>query len=77
MEKLIDSALNDYFANGHKTPKLIVVNKKDYKIWVGSLRWGAIPCMEFYKKLKDHNLSYRGIKIICSKQVSKGEVLVA
>jgi len=77
MEELINSELNNYFANGGKFPKLIVVNKKDYKIWIGNLRWSNTPPIEFPEKLKDHKLCYRGIRIICSKQISRDEVLIA
>tara|TARA_R110000796_G_scaffold59008_1_gene135927 strand:- start:17768 stop:18001 length:234 start_codon:yes stop_codon:yes gene_type:complete len=76
MEKQIHIEINNFFADGKGIhPRIIVLNSKDYKNWKNEIKITHPILFEGKINMKD-NLVYRGIRIISSKQISKGEVLV-
>jgi uncharacterized protein (AIM24 family) len=69
MDKIIiDEVMNYKLLNG-TNPKLIIVNKKDFKAWKKEVRWS----MDYNKTMMKY---YMGIKLIKTKDIGRGTVIV-
>lgn len=69
MDKIIiDEVMNYKLLNG-TNPKLIIVNKKDFKAWKKEVRWS----MDYNKTMMKY---YMGIRLIKTKDIKRGTVIV-
>jgi len=68
MDKIIiDEVMNYKLLNG-TNPKLIIVNKKDFKAWRKEIRWS----MDYSKIMSKY---YMGIRLIKTKDIGRGTVI--
>ena len=68
MDKIIiDEVMNYKLLNG-TNPKLIIVNKKDFKAWKKEVKWS----MDYNKTMMNY---YMGIKLIKTKDIGRGTVI--
>ena len=68
MDKIIiDEVMNYQLLNG-ANPKLIIVNKKDFKAWRKEVRWS----MDYNKTMIKY---YMGIRLIKTKDIKRGTVI--